>query len=129
MLTGILRAVGQPREVSRIHKHARDDVLCQNTLKPWRRSPAWLVLRVAVQTSLLRKNEKNPHGRYKSLMVFCLAYVLESARKASWPSDMLFIMAAKISRRMLKLEPADSNAWTDYIEKVTKGVQQNLDSR
>jgi len=46
MLTGILRAVGQPRNVSRIHKHTRDHVLWKDTLKPWRRSALWLFLRV-----------------------------------------------------------------------------------
>lgn len=129
MLTGILRAVGKPLEVSRIHKHTRDDVVYQNTLKPWRRSPAWLVLRVALQTSLLSQNEKNPHRRYKSLILVFLAYVLESAQKAILPSDTLFIMTAKISRRMLKLELVDSNAWTNYIEKVTGTVQKILTRR
>lgn len=129
MLTGILRAIGQPLEVSRIYKHTRDDVLCEATLKPWRRSPVWLVLRVALQTSLLGQNDKTPHRRYKSLMVFFLAHVLEVAHKASLPSDMLFMMTAKITRRMLKLETTDSNAWTDYIEKVTGAVQQILAHR
>jgi hypothetical protein len=40
MLTGILRGVGQPAHVSRIHKRTRDDVLWNDALKPWRRSPS-----------------------------------------------------------------------------------------
>lgn len=129
MLTGILRAVGQPLEVSRIYKHTRDDVLCKSTSIPWRRSPAWLFLRVALQTSLLRPKDKDPHRQYKSLVLFFLAYVLESARKVPLPSDMFFIMTAKISRRMLKLEMTDGNTWMDYIEKVTEAVQQDLAHR
>ena len=126
MLTGILRAVGQPFEASRIYKHTRDDVLFKDTVVPWRRSPVWLVLRVALQTSLLRHNDENPHKRYKSLMLFFLAYILESAQEVSLPSDMFYIMTAKISRRMLKLETTDSNTWIEYIEKVTWTVQQDL---
>ena len=126
MLTGILRAVGKPLEVGRIHKHTRDDVLWHKTLKPWRRSPVWLILRVALQTSLFSRNERNPHRRYKTMMLVFLTYVLETAWRANLPSDILFIMTAKISRRMLKLEQADSNAWTNYIEKVTVTVQKGL---
>ena len=36
MLTGILRGIGQPLDVVRIHKRTRDDVLWDNTFKPWR---------------------------------------------------------------------------------------------
>lgn len=129
MLTGILRAVGQPVEVSRIYKHTRDDVLWKDSFKPWRRSPAWLVLRVALQTSLLCQNDEDPHRRYKFLMVFFLAYVLESAREVPLPSDIFYIMTAKISRRMLKLKMTDSNPWTDYIERVTEIVQQDMAHR
>lgn len=129
LVTGILRAVGQPLEVSRIYKHTRDDILWKNTLLPWRRSPTWLVLRVALQTSLLSQIDENIHKRYKSLMLFFLAYILERARKAPLPSDMLFVMTAKISRRMLKLETKNTNAWTSYIEKVTRTVQQDLARR
>ena len=129
MLTGILRAIGQPFEVSRIYKHTREDVLWKDALKPWRRSSAWLFLRVALQTSLLRHNEENPHRRYKSFMLFFLAYVLETARKVSLPNDIFFVMTAKISRRMLKFGTSDRNTWMDYIEKVTEAVQQNLAHR
>jgi hypothetical protein len=52
MLTGILRGIGQPVNAARIHKRTRDDVLWNNVPKPWRRSPLWLLLRVALQTSL-----------------------------------------------------------------------------
>lgn len=129
MLTGILRAVGRPLEISRIYKHTREDVCYKDALKPWRRSPAWLFLRVALQTSLLRHNDEKPHNRYKSLMIFVLAYVLDSARKVSTSSDMLFIMIAKISRRMLKLEMTNEKTWMKYIEKVTEAVQQVLAHR
>ena len=60
MLTDILRAVKQPLDVPRIYKHTRDDVLLNDALTPWRRSPLWLVLRVALQTSLIRKDDEKP---------------------------------------------------------------------
>jgi hypothetical protein len=35
MLTGMLRAMGQPHDIPRIYKHTRDDVLWKDALKPW----------------------------------------------------------------------------------------------
>ena len=54
MLTGLLRAIGQPHDVPRIYKHTRDDVLWKDAFKPWRRCPLWLILRVALQTSQMQ---------------------------------------------------------------------------
>jgi len=126
MLTGILRAIGQPLDVHRIYKHTRDDVLWKDALKPWRRSPLWLFLRVALQTSLMRKDDEEPHVRYKSFMLFFLTHVLEGALKASLPSDVLFAMTAKISRRALKLGAVDGTPWLQYVETTMGAVQQEL---
>lgn len=106
LLMGILRAVGRPLDnVERIYKHTREDVMWKDALKPWRRSPLWLFLRVALQTSLMQiKGEEQSHERYKFFMLFFMANVLDYALKASLPSDMLFFMKAKICHRALKLE-------------------------
>ena len=126
LLTGILRAVGQPLDVLRIYKHTRDDVLWKDALKPWRCSPLWLSLRVALQTSLMRNNDEEPHMRYKSFMLFFMTHVLQGALEASMPSDTLFLMTAKISRRALKLEAVAATAWLQYVEMTTGAVQQEL---
>ena len=126
MLTGILRAVGKSLDIPRIYKHTRDDVLWKDALKPWRRSPLWLFLRVALQTSLMRNNNKEPHVRYKSFMLFFITHVLEGALKAFLPSNTLFLMTAKISRRALKLKAADGTAWLQYVETTMRAVQQEL---
>ncbi|KAH9169117.1 hypothetical protein EDB89DRAFT_1908866 [Lactarius sanguifluus] len=52
LLVGILRGFGQPASVNRITKRIGDEVLLKDAYKPWRRSPLWLVIRVALQTSL-----------------------------------------------------------------------------
>jgi len=126
MLTGILRAVGQPRNVPRIHKHTRDDVLWKDALKPWRRSALWLFLRVALQTSLMRDDDEEPHRRYKSFMIFFMTHVLGGALEASLPSDTLFLMTAKISRRALKFGAEDGTAWLQYVQATIEAVQQEL---
>ena len=84
MLTGMLRALGQPHDVPRIYKHTRDDVLWNGALNPRRRCPFWLFLRVALQTSLMRTDEfEEPHVQYKSFMLFFMAHDLNSALEAS----------------------------------------------
>ena len=54
MFMGILRGVGEPFDMVRISKRTRDDVLWSQTLKPWQRSAVWLLLRVDLQTSLMK---------------------------------------------------------------------------
>ena len=129
MLTGILRAMGQPHDVHCIYKHTRDDVLWKDTLKPWRRCPLWLFLRVALQTSLMRNEVEEPHVRYKSFMLFFMAHILERALEASLSSDTLFMVIAKISRRALKLGVVDGMAWLQHVATTTEAAQQELNCR
>ncbi len=103
MLTGVLRAIGRPYDANRIFKRTRDEVLWDNALKPWRRSPRWLLLRVALQTSLITKaGINNIHTRYKMFMLLVMSHILDLALRASLRGELLFVMAAKISRRLLK---------------------------
>ena len=128
MLTGILRGIGQSVDAARIHKRTRDDVLWDSAFKPWRRSPLWLMLRVALQTSLMTDTD-NPHKWYKSFMIFFMAYILQRALKASLPSDILFVMAAKISRRVLKIGIGDEPHWIRYVHGTIEATHLELRSR
>ncbi|KAH0566189.1 hypothetical protein GP486_000421 [Trichoglossum hirsutum] len=130
LLTGILFAVGQPLNIPRIHKNTRDEVLWKDTLNPWRRSSLWLLLRVALQTSLIRHGDTNDSPvRYKSFLMFFMAYILQDALQASLSSCLLFCMMAKISRRAVKLDSADQPSWLRYIQTTVNAVQQELSRR
>ncbi|EFR01627.1 hypothetical protein MGYG_04630 [Nannizzia gypsea CBS 118893] len=130
LLTGILRAVGQPLDVPRVHKRTRDDVLWNDTLHPWRRSPLWLLLRVALQTSLVQDHGgQASHHRYKSFMIFFMTYLLECAHALDFPGDLLFVMTAKISRRVLKVEVTKECAWLQYTRRIVRKVQEDLTGR
>ena len=98
LLVGILRGFGQPASVDRITKRIGDDVLWNNAYKPWRRSPLWLVIRVALQTSL----EGN---MYKSFMVFFHARIFDICIRSGFPSETLHVMRVKMARRLSKLGP------------------------
>ena len=98
LLTGILRGYGYPEDVQRITKRIADDVLWDSTLLPWRRSPMWLVIRVALQTTL-----KDTVGMYKSFMAFLMTRILRTAVKADLDSNTLAVMYKKLARRVYKI--------------------------
>ncbi|KAH7346369.1 hypothetical protein BKA65DRAFT_537048 [Rhexocercosporidium sp. MPI-PUGE-AT-0058] len=101
-LPGILRGIGSPLNVSRIYKRTRDDVIwAEGSLEPWRRSPRWLLLRVATQTTIAGPGAS--HMRYKIFMIYFMATVLELAVQHEIPSDILYVMQAKLNRRIQKL--------------------------
>ena len=61
--------------------------------------------------------------------MFFLARVLEQALKSSTSSDILFIMAAKISRRALKLSAATGPAWLQYVHNVVEATHREIETR
>jgi hypothetical protein len=97
LLMGILGGCGQPADVERITKRIGDEVLWDNALKPWRRSPFWLTLRVSLQTSL------RGSGLYKPFMLYFHAYLLRCCVRRDFPSDLLYAMRVKTARRLSKL--------------------------
>lgn len=96
MLTGILRAVGQEVQIKRFMKRIGDEVLWDNAKIPWRRSPLWLVVRVALQMVLGEED-------YKYFMILFMARILDLATRKGVAADRLFVMNAKVARRVFKL--------------------------
>ena len=127
MLTGILRAVGEVVSIPRIHKNTRDDVLLKDARSPWRRSPFWLLLRVALQTTLWRSDQSHLH--YKCFMIFFMSHVLDAALIASLTSDLLFQMKAKIMRRLLKLDLKHETRWFRYTQDVLHETERKIKFR
>jgi hypothetical protein len=62
-------------------------------------------------------------------MVFFMARILERALQAALPSDTLFVMATKISRRVLKLSMTDDQPWMRYVCEVVQAAQAKITSR
>lgn len=104
LVASILRAVGTPHYTQRVYKRTRDDVMYSNVLVPWRRSPMWLLLRVAFQTTLINADPARGKSQYKYFMLFVLNRILAQATEAQISSDLLYSMIAKIVRRVLKID-------------------------
>lgn len=96
LLTGILRGVGSVVAVERIMKRVGDEVLWDDAKVPWRRSPTWLVVRVTLRMMLGLKV-------YKWFMIYFMARVLHGATGRMVDGDRLFVMNAKLARRVYKL--------------------------
>jgi hypothetical protein len=108
-IAGILRATepinGAPFNTTFITKRLDDHVLWKSTLKPWRRSPIWLLIRVSLQTTLSDWSVADKAG-YKAFQAFFMATILKDAIDADAPSftiDLLYFMNAKLARRLAKM--------------------------
>jgi hypothetical protein len=97
LFVGILRGLGEEADTPRVRKRIADDVLWDSAYKPWRRSPVWLILRVALQTSV-------PHQvDYKAFMVFFHSSLVRQLAEAGLRSDFIFAARAKMARRLHKV--------------------------
>lgn len=61
----------------------------------------WLLIRVALQTSLYR--ETRTHTEYKTFMAFFMDRLLRLALLTELPSNILFCLRAKVASRLYKL--------------------------
>ncbi|KAH9180205.1 hypothetical protein EDB89DRAFT_2118669 [Lactarius sanguifluus] len=122
LLVGILRGFGRPASVDRITKRIGDEVLWKNAGKPWRRSPLWLVIRVALQTSL-------NCDMYKTFVLFFHAHLLKICVQRDFPSETLHLMRIKMARRLSKLGLAVSDDICQVVHDVAQQTEKLLQSR
>ena len=123
LLVGILRGYGRPTDVDRITKRIGDEILWDNALKPWRRSPLWLVLRVTLQSSLRANN------CYKLFMLYFHARLLHYCLYRNFPSELLYAMRVKMARRLSKLGPAVSHDVFELVHDTAKETEALLSKR
>lgn len=124
LLMQILRGMGrEARNVTRVTKTIVDDVVWKNTSRPWRRSPLWFVIRVALQTTMESITD------YKRFMLSFLSSVLQRAVTEEFPSDLLHVMRAKISRRFAKLAKLDPTYDGQTVLKLVEHTHDFLQDR
>jgi hypothetical protein len=106
----VLEAHGAEAAVSHLRKRVRDTVVFDDARKPWRRSPFYLVLRVAVQRYLYdRLGAELGRLYYKTMMCLLHAQLLEDALKRI-PLEAAFSLRQKLGRRLAKLSSDIYNA-------------------
>jgi hypothetical protein len=131
LLMSILRTVGTPAEVSRLWKNTREEVMWLDSLLPWRRSPLWLLLRVATQIVFSRDPlaSTSSGDTYKRFMLFLMSHVLQLSHQYTLSCDLLYAMNAKIARRLLKLHLSAEGPEFDFIRSVTQSTNNIIQGR
>ncbi|KAF9894293.1 hypothetical protein FE257_007796 [Aspergillus nanangensis] len=91
-----------------IFKNTRDEVNWGgNNILPWRRSPRWYVMRVAMQTLLHRLfSDKDGYNQYKNFMLYLVANLgsLAIDRGPSVSADQIYLIRDKVGHRINKLK-------------------------
>ena len=111
-LAGIIRAT-PPRDTidvdtTYVQKRLDDHVLWQSALKPWRRSSMWLVIRVAMQTTLEQWAMGGGRG-YKAFQAVLMASLPDRATSSDpdrFPCELINNMNTKLAKRLYKLDNA-----------------------
>ncbi|KAF3920327.1 hypothetical protein ABW20_dc0100511 [Dactylellina cionopaga] len=96
LFTGMMRGIGKEISVSRITKNVRDEVNWNTAENPWRRSPLWLITRVALQTTLGRT-------QYKCFLLQVIRTILQQAIQFDIDSYSISCISKKLARRVRKL--------------------------
>jgi hypothetical protein len=124
LLVGILSGFGRPADVKRITKRIGDEVLSCNTynFKSWRRSPLWLVIRVTLQSSL-------PAELYKLFILFFHAHLLRKSVRLNLPSELLYVMRAKMTRRLSKLGSAVPQDVCEFVHNTAVQTEALITKR
>jgi hypothetical protein len=125
-----LRGVGCPADVSRIIKRVRDHVARSRSflsdVDVWRRSPLWLLIRVAVQTTV---NRSLGRALYKQFILFFMCTLARDEGNASLSSDLLHLMSSRILRRLSKLGSSTPDWLSEMALKTNTCLREILDSR
>ncbi|UKZ74662.1 hypothetical protein TrVFT333_002332 [Trichoderma virens FT-333] len=124
--TVLLAQGGEAEPVASISKNTREEVIWENAMLPWRRSPIWLLTRVTLQLHFERLH--SDRLLYKEFMIFLMSCVLDTAQRRSFASDLLYCMRAKIARRLKKLgdgiEASLIKNIHDTLERTSTCLQQ-----
>lgn len=128
LLTSFLRGVGEQVEVAGICKHTREETSYNSSKLPWRRSPAWLLIRVGLQLTMTRLSGGSDHI-YKQFMAYLMAQALKNANQAPGSSEMLHIMMTKISHRLCKVNALSDAKWLLNIHEIVFVASKTLNDR
>ncbi|KAG8707112.1 hypothetical protein FRC09_002025 [Ceratobasidium sp. 395] len=121
LFTGILRGFGGEVEPRRVVKRIADEVLWNKTYLPWRRSPIWLIIRVALQTSV---------NDYKSFMAYFHARLLDlGCSEEHFPDGLLSTMRSKMARRLLKIQDFVQDHVIKAAESANEKTEKVLQDR
>ncbi|CAK7197855.1 hypothetical protein SEUCBS139899_000505 [Sporothrix eucalyptigena] len=105
MLLSLIQGIGRTAVVEPIKKRVRDDVSFGDGEKPWRRLPAWLILRVFMQRQMsLLLGSSLGYTAYKILSCMILSQLLDDCVKFRLLPVSVSLLQKKLGRKLAKLE-------------------------
>lgn len=123
-LMGFLMAHGRAVDsIITVTKNTRDDVLFKESEMPWRRSPAYLLIRVSLHL-LFTRHLKGSDTLYKAFMAFFMAKLLQNAQRLGISTDLQYAMSAKVARRLQK-QTNSGKGMPDHVRKLLHDVQDD----
>jgi hypothetical protein len=131
-LVSVLAALGTPATVSSIQKNTREEVIYSPTGPPWRRSPLWLLVRVALQLEFSRSIDQPSLGTgiYKAAIATILSRILDQANREGINAELLHIISVKLARRLRKLKSIPGDLYqicANPIRSILVEVHRKLD--
>ncbi|KAL0936111.1 uncharacterized protein CTRU02_208326 [Colletotrichum truncatum] len=131
LLNAYLLVLGRPLPGTRLWKNTREEVLWSDCHLPWRRSPTWLLIRVALQLVFGRRCVELglSEDLYKIFMLFLVAEILNQSLGNEIPSETLILMNAKVSRRLHKLEDDREGLWLSHVRQTMCRANEILAAR
>ncbi|KAF8749311.1 hypothetical protein RHS01_10170 [Rhizoctonia solani] len=121
---GFLRGLGESIDPPQVTKRLGDEVLWMDAKNPWRRSPIWLIIRVALQSSL------DSNSTYKHFMVYYHASILsECYKRGSFSSELFHVMRVKMARRLYKVRNTAPQFLIDAARDAVKDAEHILQGR
>jgi Protein of unknown function (DUF3638)/Protein of unknown function (DUF3645) len=122
MLLTLVEANGRRLSPTLLRKRVRDEVDWRDRAGgPWRRSPFWLLLRVAVQRYLYaRYGAEIGRNHYKFLLCIVLSNLINDAIDSTDP-ELLRMLQAKLARRLTKLQ-VDKDKGSEDLRDATTSI-------
>ena len=120
LLTSVLRDVGRntvtPRIVKRVHAYypSKDN-----------RLPLWLLIKIAIQTSL--DHDDRWRMCYKAFMLYFMCSLAKDAIGAHLSDGILHAISAKILRRLKKFGSSAPDCLSDFVFKTIASLRQTLE--
>ena len=127
LLASALHGVDRTADVLCITKRIHDYRILESRENPhpWRRSPLWLLIRVAIQISANRSLER---GSYKRFILFFMCTLATDKNNTTLSSDLLHCMSSKILRRLSKLGFSTPHWLSEMLLKAGSQLNKMLDA-
>ncbi|KAJ5948388.1 hypothetical protein N7466_001403 [Penicillium verhagenii] len=130
-LMAMLHPLGSSLDTLQLQKLTREEVMWCNSRSPWRRSSLWLFIRVLIQLVLMRLSvEENTFDLYKQFIIYFMCSTLRTSLEfTGTPSEEIYLMNAKISRRLMKLDLPKEPTWFASAQRTLSQATQIINFR